>query len=114
MMVEIRKPTESACADFFALLVPTHVTGEDHLSFMEDCKYAIGISHGLVDYPVWGTCDLPKARVGRGWIGETFRRHYRPHVWIGVQWSYGFPYLDSPALGILSGKLVRNRTQNTA
>lgn len=100
--------------DFECLFVPAHVTGEDHLSFMEDRKYAIGVGHGLVDYSVGGADDLSKACVGRGWIGETFRRYDRPDVRISAQWSYGVPYLGAPALGVLLGKFTRNRAQDFA
>ena len=105
--------SEGQSVDFIQLLIPAHVTGEDHLPFMEDRKYAIGGLHSLVDYSVGGADDLSKACVDRVRIGETFRRHYRPHVRIGAQWSYGFPYLDAPALSVLPGKFMRNRAQNT-
>ena len=100
--------------DFECLFVPAHVTGEYHLSFMEDRKYAIGVGHGLVDYSVGGADDLSKACIGRGWIGETFRRYDRPDVRISAQWSYGVPYLGAPALGVLLGKFTRNRAQDFA
>ena len=105
--------SEGQSVDFIQLLIPAHVTGEDHLPFMEDRKYAIGGPHSLIDYSVGGADDLSKACVDRVRIGETFRRHYRPHVRIGAQWSYGFPYLDAPALSVLPGKFMRNRAQNT-